>query len=87
MVFSMDPEHPQAIGELLGELIGSGFQNLPKREQYTAFTGREAFFRGQPAEHIGPQHSESLWGQGLRSISQVALTLVFRELEHSLAII
>lgn len=33
MVFSIDSEHPQAIGELLGELIGSGFQNLPKSTQ------------------------------------------------------
>lgn len=83
MVFCMDPEHPQAIGEL----IRTGFQNLPKRDQYTAFKGREAFFRSQPAKHIGPHHSEGLWGWGLVWINQVALMLVFKELEYSLTTI
>jgi len=71
MVFSIDSEHPQAIGEL----IGSGFQNLPKRDQYTDFKGRESFFRGQPEEHIGPRHSESPEGRGLGWKNQFALTL------------
>lgn len=82
MVFSMDPEHPQAVREL----IGSRFQNLPDKDQYTDFKGREeAFLRGQPAEHMGPDHSESLSQMGLDKSG--CPNLGFHELEHSVAII
>ena len=51
MVFSMDPEHPQAVREL----IGSGFQNLPNKDQYINFKGREEAFLGPAGRAHGSE--------------------------------
>lgn len=55
-----------------------------KRDQDTALREGEGLLRGPRAEQIGPHHPERL---GLGWVNQIALTLVFKELEHFIAII